>query len=865
MAEQSAGRAGSLQLEFVQMRTQVGDLLERFAKVLERERKHDTENLLLQDLTRKLQLAQHKWKEQTFQIGVLALVKSGKSTLINCWLGEEYLPASNPPETARIVRIRHTAQAIPGRLFEGEQVAAEGSSSIRAYLKQLNQQSRELDGLPRRDELVLEAPLDALSTRAMDEQRFEILDTPGPNEAGTDAMRTMVERVLGDVDVIVYVLDYTKLKSTDEQQLFKLLSDMRPDLRKRCSERLFFVINKVDLQNRHGLTPEETQDYVAKLLRQQWPELGVEASRILPVSAEQALLARLVARGAASPEGLGDFRKIMFGKRGQNTTLEQCREVAPELLEESGLQRLETEILSFIYQHRGRLLLQRILDEQQQHLTTFSNILRTASAALKKSHTDLTRRLEGLKGDLAEISADLQGARNEAKQFEKTLERWVRARFDNFKETIRPIIQTAFDEAADRGAGLNLPKRFKQLLQDVRALVLGVATDPEAARQKALEVTERLLHFIRLQFNLFQDELKLEAHEKQRELLQRLQRKIEPLARRIEQKVGDAFDISLVPVPIDLPMLSLDEFQEELEQRVDSFIRKGYQIQKYKTSQRYVSKRGGLCGKDEYSYREVVRQRVREVHAISARAMQELWDKSIDDMTEVSVTTARRVIRVATGRTVGKAQEQLELYSKSFIQTIQREIAEFHAGAAARDSRLRDVEEHQQEVSALLTLAQAFSRELGASAPLPTFDTFLCHNSRDKPAVRNLAAMLRSQGLSVWLDEQELRPGFSWQNQLAQQLKSARSVLVCIGNHGFGPWQNMEQASFLQQHVERKCPIIPVILEGYDGVAQQPPFLDGIHGVDLRKSEPDPIEHLLFGITGRRPWLSERGGGTDEV
>jgi len=38
------------------------------------------------------------------------------------------------------------------------------------------------------------------------------------------------------------------------------------------------------------------------------------------------------------------------------------------------------------------------------------------------------------------------------------------------------------------------------------------------------------------------------------------------------------------------------------------------------------------------------------------------------------------------------------------------------------------------------------------------FDCFLSHNSRDKPAARALTARLRERGISVWLDEEQLRP-----------------------------------------------------------------------------------------------------------
>jgi len=39
------------------------------------------------------------------------------------------------------------------------------------------------------------------------------------------------------------------------------------------------------------------------------------------------------------------------------------------------------------------------------------------------------------------------------------------------------------------------------------------------------------------------------------------------------------------------------------------------------------------------------------------------------------------------------------------------------------------------------------------------FDAFLSHNSSDNPACRDLKRILQDRGLTVWFDEDELRPG----------------------------------------------------------------------------------------------------------
>jgi hypothetical protein len=50
---------------------------------------------------------------------------------------------------------------------------------------------------------------------------------------------------------------------------------------------------------------------------------------------------------------------------------------------------------------------------------------------------------------------------------------------------------------------------------------------------------------------------------------------------------------------------------------------------------------------------------------------------------------------------------------------------------------------------------------------------------------------------------------------------------------------------------DRECPVIPVILEGVE--EELPAFLRGPNAVDFRRRHPDPMKHLVWGITGTRP------------
>ena len=115
------------------------------------------------------------------------------------------------------------------------------------------------------------------------------------------------------------------------------------------------------------------------------------------------------------------------------------------------------------------------------------------------------------------------------------------------------------------------------------------------------------------------------------------------------------------------------------------------------------------------------------------------------------------------------------------------------------------------------------------------FNVFLSHNSADKPVVKTLGKSLKQRGLSVWLDEWELRPGFPWQKALEEIIVGCKSAAVCLGGSGVGPWEEPEMEALLRRFVNEKklgnvLPIIPVLLPGAPPDAKLPLFLEALPG-----------------------------------
>jgi hypothetical protein len=133
-----------------------------------------------------------------------------------------------------------------------------------------------------------------------------------------------------------------------------------------------------------------------------------------------------------------------------------------------------------------------------------------------------------------------------------------------------------------------------------------------------------------------------------------------------------------------------------------------------------------------------------------------------------------------------------------------------------------------------------------------SFDVFLCHNTEDKPEIRRIADDLIKQGIKPWLDEREIKPGELWQAALEEQISTIKSAIVFVGVSGFGPWQDLEMKAFINEFVKHKCPVIPAILPSAKKMPPLPIFLNSLHYVDFRVLNPNPIDQLLWGITGKK-------------
>ncbi|WP_315360869.1 dynamin family protein [Neisseria bacilliformis] len=167
---------------------------------------------------------------------------------------------------------------------------------------------RNIDQLP-----TIEIEFSHLKEHDGVEGRLVLLDTPGPNEAGQEHLKPMLEEQLRRSSAVLLVLDYTQLKSEAGERV-RLQLEKIPQLEK---DRLFALVNKFDQTNANSDDAETTRVMIAgDFLKDR-----IEKEHIFPVSSQLCYLANrmkdeIAANGKPELGGwVSDFAKEALGTR----------------------------------------------------------------------------------------------------------------------------------------------------------------------------------------------------------------------------------------------------------------------------------------------------------------------------------------------------------------------------------------------------------------------------------------------------------------------------------------------------------------------------------------------------------------------
>ena len=366
---------------------------------------------------------------KTFTVSVIATIKAGKSTFLNALLGNEYLPSSNVPETSNLLFIRNSEET----LLQKNKEVIKGITNIKNEIAERNRNDRE-NGVNILNKYTLFVPYEKLDS--LKNLNFQFVDTPGPNESGVPTLKNAVEKILKVSDVIIYLMDYGKLNSTDENELFSTISTIRKDLLSDIKSKVFFVVNKMDNKNTNSLNEEETINFVKEQLKKQ---LKINNPNVYCISAENALLAKMIK--VQNYKRIDDIGRKAFGDFGwsdddtEDTKVRKLtNEILEKFIEKSGVPRLEDKIINFIFSNSESLFYESVVSKVVNIIQEVKNVFFTKKKLMEKDEENLKNLESGLSSKIDEIKKQLKDIDSIIKKIAQDIGKDIDNSFDNFEK-----------------------------------------------------------------------------------------------------------------------------------------------------------------------------------------------------------------------------------------------------------------------------------------------------------------------------------------------------------------------------------------------------------------------------------------------
>ncbi|MBE9210025.1 dynamin family protein [Nostoc sp. LEGE 06077] len=395
----------------------------------------------LQSIEDDIQTALNALKEQKYQVAVIAAMKAGKSTFLNAVIGADILASEVAACTICRTNVRHIPLEQTPRLLEYREghrnpfIIAEGDAGeIQQKFLLRTREIREKGNTEKAIRFQLEHPIEAVS-QFSSLTGFTLVDTPGPNEwesahFNTVTLKQTALEVLRTCNAILFILDYTSYRDNAISDLFKDVVENRKEILTGNTDKIYFILNKVDQKTEK----DKTIDDVINELKRELTNFGFPNPVIYPASSRQGILAKLIQQGKATESQIKDFKTFFSARYSKedeegNQIIPAPWKIAPQALRDSGLPIIQETVIQTITQNAGWNLLSDVL-----------SILFKASRAIEDSintqRSGWEIEIESLKLKLEEYRVRAESTKQKVEDVKKSVEEQKRILIKGFKQAI---------------------------------------------------------------------------------------------------------------------------------------------------------------------------------------------------------------------------------------------------------------------------------------------------------------------------------------------------------------------------------------------------------------------------------------------
>ncbi len=447
------------------------------------------------DLIQMVMASKEKISDQTFRILIMGQFSSGKSSMINAFLGEPILPTKVMPATALITEIKYAREKrvvvypIPGKWEGGDEPFDVPIDKIRDYCLIDHKQG----AANYKEGNVIESPFKKMEVfwpLDMLKEGVEVVDSPGLNDPNSHDTITL--EYLPSADAIIYCLNGV-------QPYTKVDVDTIADINLRGYNTPIFVVTRFDN------------------IKEESPSIADVEEAVETINRNLKKNTRLM-----QPEYVDKLggNGVFFVSSLQ--AIKAKRDHDKEALLESGYLKMEKYLEEFLVKCKGDEKLSAIATQMEiiskEAAQTITEHLNTADLSL----VEFEERING-------VSEKMQLAKKKAQLFvnEFNLE------LDKALEDVKPVIRTLTTDAATN------------LNQWQSEYTCSVTTEMLHLKRTAKAISDEYSSYLQNKFNTYSIQW---TNEK---LLPKLNESIQSVAKKLESRASELSNV-ITDIKVDL-------------------------------------------------------------------------------------------------------------------------------------------------------------------------------------------------------------------------------------------------------------------------------------------------------------------------
>lgn len=420
---------------------------------------------------------------RNLKVAIMALKKSGKSVLVNCFLGTEYAPSSIELPTFNSCIYTRSKDNKISLKYQNRFIHFRKPSEVKEYiLDEFRNAHADNRGICVLDDMEI-----SYVSNDGNPCDYTIIDTPGPDLAGS-VHKKIAYKWIGEADVVLFIVDYTKYLTMSEEQFFKDIKTAFEAHNKIYS--FIVVVNKLDLM----YLSEEKKSVVRFIdfLRSRLKTLGYSGFIVLGISALQyfyaqkvlnikecadlntddgeafricinALLERYQGKEAMTTLSFidGQIRNLLWFHGDQNATLKTLREKSGVEQLKKYINYIATEKAAIeLFNHKMTLVDRKLARLKETHILLRLAEFKKEKDELQKKIADIEQFCGGMISGIAEKSRSvdrMQGIKKDINLADKSMVLITNIHMNNMiKQLTKLLSSLSQDELAALHAGSGL-------------------------------------------------------------------------------------------------------------------------------------------------------------------------------------------------------------------------------------------------------------------------------------------------------------------------------------------------------------------------------------------------------------------------